>query len=268
MHGNRRSLMISLCAFLSQGCETQKVVIADWVCPQSSASNPPGSAGAGGVGSDSIPSEWSTGFEDLFCDYSAPRGFCYSTGSARYEVVSNPVHAGQYAVSFTVFGDGTVNNAQARCALEGTLPTEAYYGAWYYIPSVSRNNAVWNLIHFRGGKSRSDAAHGLWDISLTNNDSGDLRLTVYSFLGKQPDLSNAPPIPVGSWFHIQVFLKRAADATGELAVYQDGTPVLQLAGLVTDDSQWAQWYVGNSAVNLDPVESTLYVDDITITTTR
>src|SRR5512145_3242364 len=78
MHGKRTSLMLSLWAFLSQGCETQRVVIADWVCPQSSASTQPGSAGAGGVGNDSIPSEWSTSFEDLFCDYSTPRGFCYS----------------------------------------------------------------------------------------------------------------------------------------------------------------------------------------------
>ena len=44
--------------------------------------------------------------------------------------------------------------------------------------------------------------------------------------------------------------------------------VLELTGLVTDDSAWGQWYVGNIANALSPSESTVYVDDITIGTTR
>jgi hypothetical protein len=61
-----------------------------------------------------------------------------------------------------------------------------------------------------------------------------------------------------------MFLKRASDATGEVQVYQDGVSVLHQIGIITDDSAWAQWYVGNLATNLTPPESTIYVDDVSI----
>lgn len=156
---------------------------------------------------------------------------------------------------------------------QGTLPVEAYYGAWYYVPSLSTNNALWNLIHLAGGAAPGDTLHGLWDIELANNNTGGLHLAVYGFplapnnQASTPDMSGAPAIPMGSWFHIEMFLKRALDATGEVQVFQDKVSVLHLTDLVTDDSEWAQWYVGNLADNLSPPESTLYVDDVAITET-
>ncbi len=260
-------LALLLAGSMLLGCES-KVVIGNWACPQASASSFQTDAGASDAGaSNQLP--WSTGFEDMFCDYSAPGGFCHSVGAATYKIVTAPVHKGNYAAAYTVFGDTTMENTQARCVREGPLPTSAYYGAWYYVPSVRKNSSLWNLIHFRGGNSQGSNTHGLWDISLVNDSSGGLRLTVYDFLGtRTPDMSGAPAIPVGSWFHIEMFLKRAADATGEVVLYQDGVAVLQLAGQATDDSQWGQWYVGNSAIDLEPAESTLYVDDVTISATR
>ncbi len=74
-------------------------------------------------------------------------------------------------------------------------------------------------------------------------------------------------LPIGAWVHLQVYLKRAADATGELAVYQDGEEALRLPGIITDDSEWGQWYVGNWATDIEPPDSTVYVDDVSITET-
>jgi hypothetical protein len=125
------------------------------------------------------------------------------------------------------------------------------------------------LFHFHGGNSASDTFHGIWDLSMVNNGSGGLRLSVRNFLeDKQVEMPNAPPIPIGSWFHLEVYLKRAADASGEFVVFQDGATVLQLSGLVTDDTQWGQVYIGSFALYLEPVEATLYVDDITISATH
>jgi hypothetical protein len=78
----------------------------------------------------------------------------------------------------------------------------------------------------------------------------------------------ATPIPIGEWFHLELYLKRAADATGEVALYQDGELLFRATDLITDDSDWAQWYVGNLATDLTPPESTLYVDDVTIRSSR
>jgi len=47
-------------------------------------------------------------------------------------------------------------------------------------------------------------------------------------------------------------------------VYQDGVVALRLTRLITDDTDWGQWYVGNYARTLVPAKSTVYVDDVTI----
>jgi hypothetical protein len=76
------------------------------------------------------------------------------------------------------------------------------------------------------------------------------------------------PIPIQAWFQLELHLKRAADATGEVALYQDGQLLIDQKGLRTDDTSWGQWYVGNYADALTPPDFTLYVDDVTIRGTR
>ncbi len=112
--------------------------------------------------------------------------------------------------------------------------------------------------------------HGLWDVSLVNGSNGALNARVLNFLwkgGAGSNIADGPPIPIGSWFHLEFFFSRANDTTGETALYQDGTRVVDFSNLVTDDSDWAQWYVGNYVTNLNPPDSTLYVDDVTIAAT-
>jgi hypothetical protein len=80
--------------------------------------------------------------------------------------------------------------------------------------------------------------------------------------------STAPPIPIGQWFHLEVYFKRASDATGEITLWQDSAMAVHLTGLVTDPTGWGQWYVGNLADHLVPPASTVYVDDVTISLTQ
>ncbi|HEX6242688.1 MAG TPA: heparin lyase I family protein, partial [Polyangiales bacterium] len=76
------------------------------------------------------------------------------------------------------------------------------------------------------------------------------------------------PVPINTWFQLEFHLKRAADASGEVALYQDGQRLIEEKNLITDDSSWGQWYVGNFATALTPADFTLYVDDVTISATR
>jgi hypothetical protein len=264
----RRGAPFGLCVVVLTmlGCEST-AVIASWSCPQSSETSGVGSAGAAGAEgtADSFALPWSTGFESGFCDYEDGRGPCISNGSSHYSLVSEPVHSGDFAAAFTV--NATGNGGQARCIREGSLPAAARYGAWYYVPVLAKNQGLWNLIHFQG--DNEDHGGHLWDVSLGDNDSGDLCLVVFNYWLDLPDQSKNPPIPIGTWFHIEMYLKRATDETGEVIVYQDGVVIFQLTNVETDNSSsWTQWYVGNLADNLDPIDSTLYVDDITISATH
>jgi hypothetical protein len=191
-------------------------------------------------------------------------GFCYGAGTNSYALVTSPVHSGRYAAAFSVVADNDAGS-QVRCVHQGVFPPAAYYGAWYYVPAQAVNTGLWNLIHFQGGPP-NQRLHGLWDVSLVNEgDAGPLRISFFDFLSNtSPDASAAPPIPIGRWFHLEVYFKRAKDTTGELSVWQDERLVVSLSGLATDDTDWGQWYVGNLATALAPTGSTVYVDDVTI----
>ena len=247
-------------AGLAGACEP-KLVVGTWSCPK------PSDAGAGGdTGlSGTVDSPWSTGFEDGFCGYFRLDGRCYVAGDASYDTVTSPVHSGTRAAAFRVATSGSPDGAQARCFRHGELPSAAYYGAWYYIPTAASGLDNWNLFHFQGGEGRLD---GLWDVTVTTDGDGVLRLSVYDFLHTTwHQATPTVPVPIAKWFHIQLYLKRAADTTGEFALYQDGQQLFELKGLITDNTDYGQWYVGNLARSLTPPELTLYVDDVTIAET-
>lgn len=252
-----RSAAAVLLASSTLGACEPRLSVGEWTCSTDGAS-------AGETTAIGVP--WSTSFENRFCDYSEVGGFCYGPGPARYEIVSSPVHSGRHAAAFSVQA-GDAEGHQTRCVRQGALPTAAYYGAWFYLPTAAENSAVWNLVHFQGGDPSGQ--HGLWDISLVNTPDGNLQTVVFDFLGGMTYQPTEPaPVPIASWFHLELYLRRAADATGEVALYQDGRQLVGVTNIVTDDSSFGQWYVGNFATGLSPADSTIYVDDVSIRTAR
>jgi hypothetical protein len=231
--------------------------VGSWTCSDALASAP----SRGETATITVP--WSTGFEQQFCDYAANAGFCYSFGQASYETVSSPVHSGRHAAAFSVVSDDN-DSTQTRCVRQGTMPDAAYYGAWYLLPERVETERLWNLFHFRGGVPFRH--HGVWDVSLAVEADASLRVFVYDFLsGDRHEAQEPVPVPIGQWFHLQFYLSRALDETGAIALYQDGQLLISAENLVTADSEWGQWYVGNLAEDLSPPASTLYVDDVSIT---
>jgi hypothetical protein len=253
------------------GCDQEpEYVVGTWICKPGVAA-PEVDGGASPAASVSAP--WSTGFEEGFCSYSAVGGFCYSTGRASYEIVRSPVHSGHFAAAFTVDttrpDGGRDTDVQARCVRQGVLPREAYYSAWYLIPASAKNQGNWNLFHVQGESAPGAPPHGLWDVSVVNDRTGNLKLAVYDFRRRTtPEGNPVPNVPIGSWFRVQLYLRRAADATGEVILYQDGVEAVHLTEIATDDSNWGEWYVGNLATNLVPAGSTVYVDDVEISEIR
>ena len=248
-------LVVGAC-LAATGCEPT-VVIGARVCPTADTADdaaPPVDA--------AVPLTWSNGFENGFCDFAPPLRYCIATGASTYSLVTSPVHSGRYAAAFTAISDAD-GGSQVRCVEQGVFPSVAYYGAWYYVPQTAKVGILWNLFHFLGGVPGQ--THGLWDVSLVNQSDGGVHVALYDFLnGATPDAGAVPAIPIGQWFHLEVYFKRAKDTMGELSVWQDGVLAVHLTGLATDDTDWGQWYIGNLATDLVPPASTVYVDDITM----
>jgi hypothetical protein len=250
-----------LLAVFANACDSQ-VVVGSWPCGTAPDAGPVSGDG-GALASDPVPLPFTSGFERGLCDYTQAGGFCYTNADASYRIVRSPVHSGSAAMAFSVTADAQRDGLQSRCALEGTLPADATYGAWFYVPSLVTNADNWNLMHFEGDEPATE--DGIWDVSLANTPNGGLAPYVFDFLRgvvRTPD--PVIEIPIGAWFQLEFRVRRAPDATGTVSLRQDGTTVLELTGIATDDSTLGQWYVGNLANALTPADSTIYVDDVTI----
>ncbi len=240
------------------GCQPQ-LSIGEWTCSEDGTPSriPERTA--------PVTLPWKSGFENQFCDYTELAGFCYADAASSTLLVSSPVHSGRHAAAFTI-NSAAPGESQTRCVRQGTLPTAAYYGAWYFIPEPTTTKGNWNLFHFRSGGDPS-RTHGVLDVSLVGAGAG-LQVAVFDMrYARIGESATPPPVPFGAWFHVQLFLKRAADMTGEVALYQDGEQIFDVTNLETDDATFGQWYVGNLADALSPSTSTLYVDDVSISST-
>jgi hypothetical protein len=237
------------------------MVVGEFECPPSAVD--------AGSHDKTVSLPWETSFEDGSCGYARSGGFCYAFPPATFQIVDAPVHSGRYAAEITVVTrtDGG-SQPQGRCVREGALPVEAYYGAWFLLPATVTNEGLWNLFHFRSDSTPA----GLWDVSLNSTEcrAGELCLQLVSrFLGGTNPIGSA--VPIGRWFHVVLYLKRAKDTTGAVALYlgddQGDQKVVEFTNLVTDDTDWGQWYVGNLADNTTPPECAVYMDDVTIRST-
>jgi len=259
--GMRAARLATVIACL--GCAPE-LVVGTWKCGG-------GSSGADAVipaaSTELVELPWETSFEDGFCGYAKAGGFCYANPEASYEVTRSPVRSGRHAAAFHVTADLAPEGLQARCARQGILPEAAYYGAWVYIPKAVTSTDNWNLFHFDG--NGADVHHDLWDVSLAVGPGGELSAYVFDFLRmmRWPG-DGAAEVPVGEWFHLEVYWQRALDATGSFELYVDGVEVLSLTDLITDDAEGAEWHVGNLSTVPEPRPSTLYVDDVSISATR
>jgi hypothetical protein len=255
----------SLLAALSMvaGC-APKVSAGEWQCSNT------GGASDGGTPrvpdqTDPVVMPWSASFEENFCDYTRVAGYCY--GDGEYVVVTEPHHLGRFAAEFKVIG---AEEHQTRCVRQGAFPESAYYGAWYFIPKALKSVEVeWNLWHFKGRDTINEPHHDLWDVSLVKGaQAGEWELEIHDRLAP-PNAdryrsAEPRPVPFGKWFHIAMFLKRAADASGKIVLYQDGVQLFERTNLRSDASKLNQWYVGNWAEDAEPADSLLYVDDVSI----
>lgn len=216
-----------------------------------------------------IAPNWSTDFENRFCDYRLPGGYCYPDLPGLFEIVTSPHRSGQHAAAFKVTSDDDTAN-QARCVRQGALPSAAYYSAYYYVPGMATvKNGNWNLFHFNGGVDW-DHIEQLLDVSLVNAKSGGLQLALYGPPNHAQigSTATAPAIRIGDWFRIQLFVEHTTGTRGNVRLYQDDETILDVTNVVIGDWILGQWYVGNWAMGVVPANSTVYVDDVSISATQ
>jgi hypothetical protein len=152
-------------------------------------------------------------------------------------------------------------------------PSEAYYGAWYYLSPAFTVHGYLSLVHFNGSHTGDgNNVYPTWDLNIyPQPSSGALIAHLYNFV-TQTNVESASPVPVpvpnGRWVHFEVLLHKATDASGRIAVWQDDVLVLDADGVVTIENDWMEWDVGAASDDLGPPPGVVYVDDATISLQR
>lgn len=218
---------------------------------------------------------WSASFETGdFSEWEADsQGGSYFSQAGSVTPTTEQAHGGMRSATLTINPrNGIVEDVYLFRGTSRSPPAEpeAYYGAWFFIPKPYVASFYWNIFHFLYGAAPDrQAVTNLWDLNLRSNSAGELVPYAYDFIARyQRDEPVPIPVPVGKWFHIEVLYHLAADATGRVAVWQDGVLVLDVNNVVTAPTPWLQWAVGNTSTDITPAPADLYIDDVTLSLSR
>lgn len=226
------------------------------------------------VGSDLL---WTADFEAGNLDeWTAIEGGGRTVGpsSSALGVSSEQAHGGSFAAKMTI--TTSLDRALSTLDRNGSLPEEAYYSAWFYLPqaaSVSNEpfRQYWSIMRFRARTIATDPStmRPTYDIDLESLPSGQMALRVFDVGLSQdvPLLESDPLVPVGRWLHVEALYRNAPDATGRLSLWLDGLLVADIAK-ATGAYGWAGWSVANVGVDLTPQTVSVFVDDCAISRVR
>jgi hypothetical protein len=184
-------------------------------------------------------------------------------------VSAEQVHSGTGAVR--IFID-TSNDRAPICRLyhRVTVPA-AYYGAWFYVTQDHVSFDWWMMMLFKAQPDVEDitSAYNLWDIGQMRSDDGYTTYVLYDHLRTENRYTETEPaLPIGRWFHLEAYLSYAAGQQTELEVWLDGQSFLHLTDLEPPPQAPLFWSIGNGGSQLVPAQSTIFIDDVTISTTR
>jgi hypothetical protein len=183
-------------------------------------------------------------------------------------VTTERAHSGSGSVKMVI---DTGSDSQRVCRLYHQLaPGPAYYGAWYFIEEDHSSFEWWTTMLFKAQTDAADidTSYNLWDIDQIRTD-GYTTYAVYDHPRTENHYSDsAPALPIGRWFHIEAYFAYEAAEPTELQLWLDGISFMHLTDLDPTPADPLFWGLGNGASQLVPSQSTIFIDDVTISTVR
>lgn len=192
-------------------------------------------------------------------------GQAKSTDAANLTIANTPVHSGNFAVRSAIYATGSVSFA--RLYRWGTLPQDAYYSVWMYIPTNYTIGSYWNLFEFQGRNDPADPASQvyLWSLDITRRSDGQLSWYVWDGLrSRQLNPAVSTVAPIGRWFRVEAFMHQATDNSGDVKFWVDSVFLLESSGVSTVVNDWLSWVVGGAAPNITEQPAEVFLDDAAI----
>lgn len=197
------------------------------------------------------------------------------------------VHSGQSAAKLTIepvwyYEDppgvrlGWVNRKNKEANDPENLPNEAFYSAWYYLPTYVET--PWNNIMQWKGWSGPETRSPLHSVRLLGQNK-EMRLTLSNrvsdeglYVSTLPVLATSElAVPVGEWFQLVTYYAWSKEPTGRIATFVNGEQAWDVEGIRTEFSypfherpRQVAW--NNYAAKIGQKKYSLYVDDCVVWT--
>jgi hypothetical protein len=143
----------------------------------------------------------------------------------------------------------------------------AYYSAWFRLDDAHTVSNWWSIFLFN---ARDDSLSlfndvSLWDVRVVDTLTGEMALQFFDHDVMQGTLAGSQAnIAIGEWFEIRAYLDYHPPDATRLAIWLDETLLFDMKQLHTAVQTNVFWAIGNGAAELDPVDSTLRLDDAAI----
>jgi hypothetical protein len=182
--------------------------------------------------------------------------------------VSTVRRTGQYGMALRVPNLNTGSSLGARLFrwCEAQQQAALYYSGWYLIPQHVTVGSWWHIMEWKSAGS----VNAKFALAVGNRPNGEM----YVGLERGVDSGggfwsqSVKDIPVGQWFHLEAYYKKATNGTGRVTVWQDGVQTIDLAHVRTANSSDLAWAIINYGQDTSPSDVTIHIDDAAISTTR
>lgn len=143
----------------------------------------------------------------------------------------------------------------------------AYYSAWFRLEEAHTVANWWSIFLFHALDDALDLDNdvSLWDVRVEETPDGEMALQFFDHDVMLGTLAGpAGVVKSRRWFEIKAYLDYRPPNDTRAVVWLNGTLLFDMKRLHTDSHANVFWSIGNGGSELDPEESTLYVDDAAI----
>jgi hypothetical protein len=220
---------------------------------------------------------WSTGFESGNIShwywpstgpYESYGGGEYDSGFASSAVSEQFAHSGISSLKMTIMTPSTPTSGTRMFRwLESRTYSQLYYRAWYYLPEHYSVTNWWNIFQWKSRNSATGAVDPFFTLNVGNRPDGTMYLYLFNWQTRASYQQALKNIPIGKWFKVEAFYRCAGDATGRVTFWQDGVQLFDVPSAKTRYANGdCEWSVDNYSEAVNPTPTTIYVDDVAITT--
>lgn len=213
---------------------------------------------AGDGGALIVGAPWSAGLETGdTSEWQGPLADSLRDGTGSLTVARQLAHTGTYALEATI---APMNDAldQAMIGRRAELRSGSF-SAWYYVPQTPTTD-YWVIMKLSG---QVDGNRFDIDVQTVTGDVPRLRLYEHGKDYITPAASL--PLPIATWFQLEVDLVATPDSDGRLSVKQDGVTMLDTGPRPTMTDDRVIFFVGSASRYVSPAPFSVFIDDAAIT---